>query len=446
MVLVGGLVVIALAVLAIVRRAEVRLTLLLAALLLGVLAGRPQVIVETFLAYFTREQFLLPIGCSLGFAYVLRHTGCDRHLVRLLARPLERVRGLLIPGTVAVSAVVNIPVISQTSSAVVTGSVLVPLLRAAGISPVTTGAALLLGSSIGGELLNPGAPELRTVADASGAASEQCVERVLPLLLPHLAVATGLFWLLSVRAERRWAEEAAGKGAEKKADVEPLRINPVKALVPFIPLAILFATAMPHYRLVEVPRAWLVGEGKEAAGASFDSRLIGAAMLVGSAAAALTDWRHAAQVAVVFFEGAGYALAHIVSLIVAASCFGKGVEQVGLAAALGAALRRVPGLLWPATAAMPLGFAVLCGSGMASTQSLYGFFVDPARALGADPLRVGAVMALAAAAGRTMSPVAAVTLMCASLSGADPLALARRVAVPLLAGILVVLAAGAVLG
>jgi DcuC family C4-dicarboxylate transporter len=95
---------------------------------------------------------------------------------------------------------------------------------------------------------------------------------------------------------------------------------------------------------------------------------------------------------------------------------------------------------------MPLGFAVLCGSGMAATQSLYGFFVDPARELGADPLRVGAVMALAAAAGRTMSPVAAVTLMCASLSGAEPLTLARRVAGPLAAGIGAVLLAGALWG
>jgi C4-dicarboxylate transporter len=37
-----------------------------------------------------------------------------------------------------------------------------------------------------------------------------------------------------------------------------------------------------------------------------------------------------------------------------------------------------------------------------------------------------------------MSPVAAVTLMCASMTGTDPLHLARRVAVPLLVGTAVV--------
>jgi DcuC family C4-dicarboxylate transporter len=94
---------------------------------------------------------------------------------------------------------------------------------------------------------------------------------------------------------------------------------------------------------------------------------------------------------------------------------------------------------------MPLGFAWLAGSGMASTQSLYKFFVGPARALSEDPVQVGAVVSLSAAAGRTMSPVAAVTLMCAELAGADPLALVRRVAVPLVVGTLAVLLASMVL-
>jgi DcuC family C4-dicarboxylate transporter len=76
---------------------------------------------------------------------------------------------------------------------------------------------------------------------------------------------------------------------------------------------------------------------------------------------------------------------------------------------------------------------------MASTQSLYGFFHDPAVALGLDPVAIGALVSLGSAAGRTMSPVAAVVLMCAAFTGTNPFTLAKRVAVPLLAGITVVL-------
>jgi DcuC family C4-dicarboxylate transporter len=75
---------------------------------------------------------------------------------------------------------------------------------------------------------------------------------------------------------------------------------------------------------------------------------------------------------------------------------------------------------------------------MAATQSLFGVFVEPARSLALDPVHVGAVVSIAAAAGRTMSPVAAVTLMCASMTENDPLALAKRVAGPLALGVLAV--------
>ena len=96
-----------------------------------------------------------------------------------------------------------------------------------------------------------------------------------------------------------------------------------------------------------------------------------------------------------------------------------------------------PLLLMPTASGLPLAFAWVCGSGMASTQSLYGFFVEPARSLGIDPAHIGAVVSISAAAGRTMSPVAAVTLMSAELTESNPLHLIRRVTVPLLIGIIV---------
>ena len=165
-----GLLIIAAAVYAILRRMDVRLVLLVAAMLLGAI-GTSLVevkdgltsVVRVFLTTLSNEQFVVPICTAMGFAHVLRLTGCDQHLVHLLVRPLQRVRLFLIPGAVLVGFIVNIPVISQTSTAVAIGPVLVPLLLAARISPLTTGAALLLGASLGGELINPGAPNAEKV-------------------------------------------------------------------------------------------------------------------------------------------------------------------------------------------------------------------------------------------------------------------------------------------
>jgi C4-dicarboxylate transporter, DcuC family len=86
---------------------------------------------------------------------------------------------------------------------------------------------------------------------------------------------------------------------------------------------------------------------------------------------------------------------------------------------------------------LSLGFGALCGSGMATTQSLFGFFTRPALQLDTDPYLVGAIVSLASAAGRTMSPFAAVTLMSATLTKTAPLQLVGRVAPPLLAAIAV---------
>ena len=98
-------------------------------------------VVREFLATFSNEKFVVPICTAMGFAYVLRHTGCERHLVLLLVKPLRYVRWLLVPGVIAVGFLVNIPVISQTSTAVCIGPVVVPLMRAAGYSMPTMGRA-----------------------------------------------------------------------------------------------------------------------------------------------------------------------------------------------------------------------------------------------------------------------------------------------------------------
>jgi DcuC family C4-dicarboxylate transporter len=454
-----GVAVIVLAVVAVVRQVDVRLVLFLAALALGGLAGQPAAIVRKFLSTFADEKFVVPICTAMGFAYVLRHTGCDRHLVHLLVRPFERVRGLLIPGTVVVGYLVNIPVVSQTSTAVTMGAVLVPLLQAARVSPVTTGAALLLGSSLGGELLNPGAPELRTVVKETADAAERlqlppvilsgrdCVARVLPLGVLQLCVVTAVFWALSLRAEVRYRKQSDLKTKAAAPDTgEPFRVSLLRAAVPVVPLALLFLTG-PPFDVFLVPRDWLVERPDVPADlARFDSRLVGAAMLVGTAVATLTTPRAIGGVVTAFCDGAGYGFTHIISLIVSAACFGEGIKLIGLADLIGMMIQAEPRLLLPGAGALPLGFALLCGSGMAATQALFGFFAEPALQFGLPPTHVGAVVSIAAAAGRTMSPFAAVTLMCAAMTRTEPFTLVKRVAGPLLVGTVVVVIAAMVLG
>jgi len=428
------------------------------------MAGDVARIVREFLLTFSNEKFVVPICSAMGFAYVLRHTACDRHLVLLLVKPLRVVRWLLAPGVVAVGFLVNIPIISQTSTAVCIGPVVVPLMRAAGYSMPTIGACLLLGASVGGELLNPGAPELLTVFTANpgnprATPQSQAANYLPPLVFTQLAVSMLVLWAMSAWWERKSPLGVGGPDApeEDKLSPSPDRINFLRALVPVVPLVLLFV-AGPPLNLFEVPQRWVAPRPSEATSASvagvpaalsmearkdpsYNSRLIGLAMLVGVAVAMAVTPRRARECVKEFFLGAGYGFTHIVSLIVTANCFGKSIESAGLAQALGRIIADAPNLMQPLAAFVPLAFAAASGSGMASTQSLYGFFHAPALALEIDPVSVGALVSLGAAAGRTMSPVAAVTLMCAMLTQTNPFTLAKRVAVPLLVGIAIVVIA-----
>jgi DcuC family C4-dicarboxylate transporter len=335
---------------------------------------------------------------------------------------------------------VNTPVISQVGTAVVIGPVLMPLLRKARISALTSAAALLLGASLGGDLLNPGAPEWRSVSQALKKIddykqfdSRECTQRVVPLLLVQVGVATSLFWFMSLLYERKQRSEEGNQQADRTDGDEgdcKFHVNLLKAAVPLVPLVVLFLTS-PPLNLFSVPKEWLI-QGESTA---YESRLIGAAMLLGTAVAALVSWHSAKESAKVFFEGAGFGLTHIISIIVAAQCFGEGIKLIGLGDILRDVVADHPSWLLPIAGLLPVCFAVLSGTGFGTTQSLYEFFVQPAIAVGINPVHVGAVIAITASAGRTMSPVAAISLHCSSLIGVTPFALVRRVAIPLLVAV-----------
>ncbi len=299
---------------------------------------------------------------------------------------------------------------------------------AAGYSKRTIGSTLLLGASLGGELLNPGAPELLTVKKITGTDTQVLTHQHIPqLVFPLLGIATLAFWIQTIWLERRATFEPT---AIEPAVPNRETVNLLRAAVPLVPLALLLLSG-PPFQLLHVPDHWLALGSADVV----QSRKIGLAMLVGVAFAALAAPLRAKGCMKAFFDGAGYGFTNIVSLIVIATCFGEGIRVVGLAAALGEFIAANPGWLHPLTAVVPWAFAWVSGSGMASTQSLFGFFVEPAGALEQDANSVGAMVAVSSAVGRTMSPVAAVALMCASLTGESPVALVKRVAGPLLLGL-----------
>ena len=248
------------------------------------------------------------------------------------------------------------------------------------------------------------------------------------LNLVSCGVILAAFWLVWRRLEPRGEDLPVGdfSASDRSPEGGERQLDLVKAMVPVLPIVLLSVDAMAGPYAVS---RFLPGPAR-----------ILAAMMIGVAAAGLTSLGKSGGLIATFFDGAGYAYAHVISLIVVASTFAVGVELSGLIGLLIDGLRA-----WPKSALVvaPVAswfLAFVAGTGIAPAVSIMEFFVPQSASLGLDPIRLGAVTSLAAHFGRTMSPAAAVVMIAARLSEASPWALIRRVAGPLLIGLAVLIA------
>lgn len=426
MILIAGVLVIAGAIYLMVRRVDVRLVLLAAGLALALLAGHPLLIADTFTRGMVTAM-VAPICASMGFAALMNATGCDKHLVHALLTPMHRVRWLVLPGGILSAYLVNMAVPSQGGTAAALGPILVPLLIASGRAPAVAGAALVLGASFGGDLLNPGAQDIQAIAGVTGMSAAALSARVIPASIAGVLVATVVFTLLH-SGKRTAPPDGEAPIVAVPKDPARLRVNPVKAVVPLVPIGLLLAAYAGFG-----PLNWLVAtppgeEWRPLAGALPVVR----AMLIGGLLGILVAWRELLGLTRAFFDGMGTAYAGIISLTICALCFGAGVAAIGLADAL-LRLAGATNSLIPLSAGFPWGLAVLSGSGSGPILAFSQTFLTQ---LGPDSRSIvlGAMACLGGAFGRTMSPVSAVVVYGSGLVGAPPLSVIRHLAPALVAG------------
>jgi C4-dicarboxylate transporter, DcuC family len=425
-----SLLIIIIAIIFMFKRVDIRLNLGLCAAVLFLIAGKLPLFFATISQQMANEKTVVPICTAMGFAYVLRLTECDRHLTQLLLSPLRRGKWLLIPGGIIAAYVVNMALVSQSSTAAIVGTVLLPLLQAVGIAPVIGGSLLLLGSSMGGELFNPGAVEIAKLSELTGQPVSKLVAQVLPINLLASVTALIVFCILVAILSQKGLIPSPEAETQIDATVTPssksFRLNLVKAVVPLIPLALLFIVPA----VVKLPPEF-----------SNNSVSIAAAILIAVTVAGLTSPKESTRVVAVFFEGAGFAYANIISIFIAATIFTDGIKANGLIEILTNEMTNRPIAVKVTSLILPFTLAGATGSGSGSGLAVMNILVPVAAKMNLDPVNIGALTAVAAQLGRTMSPVAAVVIMSATISQQTPLNLVKYVALPLLAGFLAVLIA-----
>ena len=85
---------------ALIKRYETRLVLLTAGLVMTLIAMDPMAAFKQFDKSMTNGSLIIAICSALGFAGVISLTGCDRHLVRLLPKPLGKLGIFLLPACI----------------------------------------------------------------------------------------------------------------------------------------------------------------------------------------------------------------------------------------------------------------------------------------------------------------------------------------------------------
>ena len=141
-----------------------------------------------------------------------------------------------------------------------------------------------------------------------------------------------------------------------------------------------------------------------------------------------------------FFEGMGYGFTNVISLIVVASCFIESLRMCGVIETLIHSI--ATGGLWGyvSSAFSTFALAIVSGSGTAPSIAFSKGVLPGLLAHGMDigsVVNIGMLGAIGATFGRTMSPVAAVVIFAATLTGCTTKEVVRRVALPLVIGLLV---------
>ena len=391
---------------ALIKRYETRLVLIAAGLFLAVVALQPMAALNAFAKSMTNASLVMAICSSMGFAFVSSYTKADRSLVHYMASPIRGLGIFLIPVCTAITFFVNIAIPSAAGCAAAVGSTLIPLMLRAGIKPAAAAAAVLAGTI--GSYLSPGTSHNPFVAKMAGM-------DVMEFIGTHTYYSLMCGAILVVGTAVVCFLMGDGKG-DTNAQVDETKIknedftpNPLKALVPLVPITILVVGNM------WVP-AIKMG--------------VAQAMLIGAICALVVSLSNPQEFSKKFFDGMGKGYADVLGIIIAAGVFAAGLRATGLIDACVDALKDSNDIARWGGSLGPWIMGVITGSGDAATLAFNETVTPHAKDFGMTIEGLGGLAFLTGALGRTMSPLAGVTILVSGIAMVNPIDVIKRTAIP----------------
>ena len=401
MLIVVGALVIAVTVYLMVKQYETRLILFCAGMFLAICAGQPMAPFKAFSHAMQENKLFEAIIAVMGFAFVMKLTLCDQHLIQALIKPLRKAGPLLIPGATLVTFFINTSITSSAGCSAAVGSILIPIMLAAGVHRPIAAAAIYAGTY--GAIFNPGYAQVALVAEVAKASNMEVVSNHFMTMLTTGII--GAFTLLVVAL--LFKENKGYVVPSDKQLPDDFKVHPVKAIVPLIPLVLLI---LGSFGLVP----------------AFKQLAISHAMIIGIFIAFIVTRVNPQKISKEFWHGAGDSFGHVFGIIICALVFVSGLKAVGLIEAMTEAMVHSPAIAKISATFGPFVLGVLSGSGDAAAVAFNRAVTPEAAKFGLAAIDMGSAAAIAGALGRSMSPIAGGMVICAGFAGCSPLESAKR--------------------
>lgn len=392
-----------------IKRYEARMVLVAAGIVMCACAGNPMAALNSF-AKGMGSSMISSACSSMGFALVMRFTGCDKHLINFLAKGLTKVHFLIIPGVVLATFAVNMALPSAAGTAAAAGAIFIPIMMGAGIHPAMAAAAVKCGTY--GSMLNPGLAHNPFVAKIAGVSVMDVIAFHYKANLASLVIAAITITVIAYMTHENKDHFAEGLELE-----ENFKVNYLYALMPIIPIAILLLGA------TKIVPMFKMG--------------VAQAMIIGCILALAVTRTNPAELTKSFFDGMGKAYADIIGIIISAGVFVAGMNAMGLVKAFTNAMLNNSAIVKIAASVGPFLLGLIVGSGDAATFAFNEAITPHAADFGMTPVQMGSMATLGGTLGRTMSPIAGATIIVAGIAGVNPMEIAKRNALPMVLAMVV---------
>ncbi|MFZ6051829.1 C4-dicarboxylate transporter DcuC [Halocola ammonii] len=362
-----------------------------------------------------------------GFVAYIDHIGASGALVHLAIKPLSLLKKyphLSASAVIPIGQVLFVCIPSAAGLGLLLMASVYPILRNIGVSNLSAVSVITACTAFG---IGPASAITASAVTIAGEAPvSYFVQHQIPLVIPLSIVVAVAFYFVNRHFDK--TEDQKPVDVSKKGSVKaPL----IYALIPILPLILLIAFSS-LFQLFETPILL------DTSTAMFISLFVAIIFEL----IRKRNFKEVFQSLKVFWNGMGNIFKTVVTLIIAADIFAKGLIS----------LQFIDGLVYVAQhmglAAIGVGVvmtvmiflaSMLMGSGNASFFAFAPLVPDMAVKLGVKSTSIILPMNLAASMGRTVSPVAGVLIATAEIAEVSTLQIVKRNIIPLGSALVVML-------